>query len=81
MVEQKLQEIMSMGWNVNIEGKGKGRVYEMSYEATAYRVVTEEMDRMERVKCMYPIHTVSDKLIDLLHNLYEQIKNKESKGK
>ena len=34
----EIEKIMSEGWNFQIECKGKGRNYEMTYEATMHQV-------------------------------------------
>ncbi|QST02491.1 hypothetical protein IMZ31_23870 (plasmid) [Pontibacillus sp. ALD_SL1] len=34
----EIEKLMAEGWNIVIECKGKGRVYEMTYEATMKKV-------------------------------------------
>ncbi len=71
---EKLTELMSDGWNIHIECKGKGRTYEMTFEATAHKVPIEEMITEENIMCFYPIHAVGDSLEELLLNLKSNMK-------
>ena len=67
---EKLLRLMEQGWNIHIECKGKGRVYEMTFEAIANRVITDEMPEDEKVRAFYPTLPVFgatfDELIDKL---------------
>lgn len=38
MVMTEIEKLMAEGWNIQIECKGKGRKFEMSYEATMKKV-------------------------------------------
>lgn len=71
---------MERGWNIGIECKGKGRTYEMTFEATANKVVTDDMTKEEMVECMYNhIHTVGDTLEEIVDSLTQAINRKENK--
>lgn len=76
----KLYQLMERGWNIGIECKGKGRTYEMTFEATANKVVTDDMTKEEMVECMYNhIHTVGDTLEEIVDSLTQAINRKENK--
>lgn len=76
----KLYQLMERGWNIGIECKGKGRNYEMTFEATASKVVTDDMTKEEIVDCMYNhIHTVGDTLEEILDNLTVSISKRDSR--
>ncbi|MFS0657423.1 hypothetical protein AB1L07_02195 [Niallia alba] len=74
-----LYKIMESGWNIQLECKGKGREYEMSFEASAYKVVTSDMSEDDKIMAFYPIHAVGDTLEEITDSLLKQIKLKESK--
>lgn len=63
---KRLNELMEQGWNIFIECKGLGREYEMTFEATAHRVVTVEMTNEDKVKAFYPIHAVGKDFTELI---------------
>lgn len=69
----KLYKLMEDGWNIYIECKGKGREYEMTFEAKANKTISSNMDMEENVKYFYTIHVVSDTLDGLIENLVNKI--------
>lgn len=70
----KLYQLMEQGWNIHIECKGKGRNYEMTFEATANKVIREDMTSAEKISCLYTsAHAVGDNLKELLDNLEEKL--------
>ncbi|MEK3955651.1 MULTISPECIES: hypothetical protein [unclassified Psychrobacillus] len=75
---EKLQQLMEAGWNIHIECKGKGRSYEMSFEATATKVFVEMQD-LEKSPYAYldrfqPIHAVGNTMAELLLRLERKMK-------
>lgn len=73
-----LYKIMESGWNIHLECKGKGREYEMSFEASAYKITTNDMSEDDEIMAFYPIHAVGDTLEEITDSLMKQIKLKES---
>lgn len=67
---EKLLRLMEQGWNIHISCKGKGRVYEMTFEAIANKVITDEMSEDEKVRTFhqaFPVFGATfDELIDKL---------------
>ena len=61
--EQLLKQKMLEGWNIYIECKGKGRCYEMTYEATAHKVDASLEEKFYTVN-----HGIGDTLEELLKN-------------
>lgn len=77
---EQLTQLMARGWNIGIECKGKGRTYEMTYEATANKVSTDEMTKEELIDSMYNfVHAVGDTLEEVVDRLREQIDDREAK--
>lgn len=67
---EQLEELMREGWNINIECKAKGRVYEMTYEAHGGWVVSEDASTDEHVEAFYKqIHAVGDTFEEVVANL------------
>ena len=70
----KLYQLMELGWNIQIECKGKGREYEMTFEATANRILSDEMTAKEKAYCLFSsAHAVGNNLDELLANLEKQM--------
>lgn len=69
--EELLSKCMSEGWNIHIECKGLGRNYEMTYEATAYKVNWTPQEQI-----FNKVHGVGDSIKELLKNMFgEDIDN------
>jgi hypothetical protein len=71
-------EIMEMGWNVFLECKGRGREYEMTFEATASKVYQEGMTLEESMKSFYPVHAVGNTIEEIVEKLKYSIAEWES---
>lgn len=70
----RLQKLMEQGWNIHIECKGKGRGYEMTFEASANRVLNENMSEAEKTASLYSnTHAVGNTLSELLDELERKI--------
>lgn len=67
-IEARLKHLMSRGWNINIECKGRGRQYEFTYEATAVPVGKTILD-----SDFVTLHTVGDSLDELIDNLQREM--------
>ena len=67
--EDLLKQKMGEGWNISIECKGKGRVYEMSYEGNAYKVGSDFKDRPAQY---FYYHGVGNTIEDLLNNMFNK---------
>lgn len=79
---EDFHRIMEKGWNINIECKGKGREYEMTFEATATKVVSDDSTTDDFFYwSLYPIHAVHDNLKSLLAIIYEKVLEKEKLNK
>lgn len=65
MGEELLKRYMADGWNIDIECKGMGRTYGMTYEATAHHVDWSIEERIYNFK-----HGVGNTLEELLHDLF-----------
>lgn len=74
MVEKELKKIMTKGYDVVIECKGSGRMYEMTYEATARKVLPQNPTNKDVVDIFETYHAVGNNLKETLINL---LKNKE----
>ncbi|PLS18968.1 hypothetical protein CVD28_00780 [Bacillus sp. M6-12] len=72
---ESLKKLMEMGYNVGIECKGKGRVYEMSFEATATRIQQEDEEYKDYVlSTIYNhFHAVGDTVEEVSAGLLEQV--------
>ena len=80
MIESKsLKEIMELGYDVGIECKGRGRVYEMSFEATARRIQRQDEDYKEFVISTLGtlFHAVGDTIEETANALLQQIKERQ----
>ena len=74
-MDSRLKEVMKLGYDVMVECKGKGRVYEMTYEATARKVLPQNPTNDDIVNSFKTYHTVGDTLAEVGENLYQQIKS------
>lgn len=76
---EKLHRLMERGWNIGIECKGKGRNFEMTFEATANKIVTDDMSQKEVKDCMFNvIYTVGDTLEEIVDSLTAAINKREA---
>ena len=73
MIEERLKYLMNKEWNIIIECKGKGREYQLTYEAIARKVVPSDATPQELLRSVYPIHVVADTLEELLDILERKI--------
>ena len=64
--EERLKRLMTDGWNIHIECKGKGREYKLSFKAHMQRAIAKE-DNFKEYFCS--IHAVGDTLDKLLNEL------------
>ena len=64
----EIEKLMSEGWNINIECKGRGRTYEMTYEATMTKVGGDVISNFYTNH-----HAVGDSLDELARNLRKTI--------
>lgn len=72
----RLNQLMEQGWNIHIECKGKGKGYEMTFEASARRVFNENMTHAEKITSMCRnTHAVGNTLSELLDVLEEKLKD------
>ena len=77
---EKLELLMQRGWNIGIECKGKGRTYEMTYEASASKVIGEDATNLEILKNVHNLaHSVGNTLDELIDALTLQIDRIEGK--
>ena len=65
--EEKLLQKMQEGWNINIECKGKGRNYSLTYEATAYE--TGQPNCFNNI--LTSRHAIGNTLSELICNLFD----------
>jgi hypothetical protein len=66
----KLTQLMGQGWNINIKCKGKGRNFEMTFEAVAQKVLVPGMTTPEQISCMVnQVHAVGNTMKQVLENL------------
>lgn len=66
----KLTQLMGQGWNINIECKGKGRNFEMTFEAVAQKVLVPGMTTSEQISCMVnQVHAVGNTMKQVIENL------------
>lgn len=73
----RIQELMAAGWDIRIECKGKGRSYEMTYEASGTQVLQDGMTNKEKMAClMTQVHAVGNTIDELLGKLEKQIAEK-----
>jgi hypothetical protein len=68
-VEKLLKDKMIEGFNINIECKGKGRVYEYTYEGSAYHVDLPLEDRLYEFA---KFHGVGNTIEELLISMFEE---------
>ena len=68
-VEERLKELMAKGYDINIECKGIGRNFAMSYEATVKRSAPKPEDKSDFSWLMVQSHAVGNSLNELLDNL------------
>lgn len=68
----EIEQLMLEGWNIHIECKGKGRTYEMTYEATMTKV---DGDFLENFYTNH--HAVGNTLDELAHNLRKTIQTND----
>ena len=69
-VEERLRELMAKGYDISIKGKGVGRNYAMTYEATAMHSSPVAPEGECRVSwMMMQSHAVADSLDELLDKL------------
>lgn len=67
---EKLTQLMGQGWNINIECKGKGRKFEMTFEAVARKVLVPGMTTSEQISSMVnQVHAVGNTMKQVLENL------------
>jgi len=76
-IEDKIKHLMERGWNLNIECKGKGRVYEMTYEVTAYKVPSKDSTMEEKIKSFYPKYAIGNNLENVIDDLAKEINKSE----
>jgi uncharacterized protein YoaH (UPF0181 family) len=73
----RIQDLMAAGWDIRIECKGKGRSYEMTYEAVATQVLQDSMTEKEKISClMTQAFAVGNTIDELLCKLEKQIAKK-----
>jgi hypothetical protein len=66
----KLTQLMGQGWNINIKCKGKGRNFEMTFEAVAQKVLVPGMTTPEQISCMVnQVHAVGNTMKQVLEKL------------
>lgn len=71
---------MQKGWNTTIECKAVGRVYAMTYEASAHQVLREDATTEEMVQAFYSTVAVGNTLDELVTNLENNITIRELGG-
>lgn len=73
----KLTQLMGQGWNINIECKGKGRNFEMTFEAIARKVLVPGMTTSEQISCMVnQVHAVGNTMNQVLEKLESKMKTR-----
>lgn len=78
MIESKsLQRIMELGYDVGFECKGKGREYEMTFEASARRIQRQDEDYREYLVSTFAttFHAVGDTIEETANLLLNQIES------
>lgn len=72
-MEDRLKELMKMGYNIHIECRGKGRTYEMTYNVTANKIMVSGMSMEEKLECYYSIEVCGNTLEEAIGNLEKEI--------
>lgn len=72
---KELQAIMASGWDVHIECKGKGRTFDMTYEANAKKVIEDVVTAsiFEKMLSLCPINVVGDTMHECITQLQQKI--------
>jgi len=65
---KELEELMSEGWDVFVECKGKGRECAMTYEGTMFKVDGNPVEKL-----IPKHHAVGDTVEELVENLRDTI--------
>lgn len=74
--EERLQALMKKGFDINIECKGIGRNFAMSYEASMKRSSPIVPDGENHILWMMPSHAVGNTLDELLDKLEANLEDK-----
>ncbi|MGD7046932.1 hypothetical protein FZC83_01740 [Rossellomorea marisflavi] len=72
-VEERLQALMAKGYDINIECKGMGRSYSMSYEASVKRSAPKPNDKSGFSWLVVQSHAVGNTLNELIDKLEENL--------
>lgn len=76
--EERLQQLMQRGWNITIECKSIGRVYAMTYEASAHKVPAEDIETDQTILAFYSTHALGNTMDELITNLENNISIRET---
>jgi hypothetical protein len=76
--EERLQRLMQRGWNITIECKSIGRVYAMTYEASAHKVPAEDTTTEGLIQAFYSAHALGNTMDELVTNLENNISIRET---
>lgn len=72
-MEDRLQALMKMGYNIHIECRGKGRTYEMTYNVTANKIMVSGMSMEEKLDCYYTMEVCGKTLDEVIDKLEKEI--------
>lgn len=64
---------MSLGWNITIQCKGKGEAYQLTYEASARRVIPRKATTEDLYRSMVKFEVIGDSLEELVTALEKKI--------
>lgn len=72
--EERLKTLMEKGYDIHIECKGKGRNYEMTYEASMRRSTPNPEDESDFSWLITQSHAVGNTLDELVENLEKNLR-------
>jgi hypothetical protein len=73
MIEERLKKLMSLGWNIMIQCKGKGEAYQLTYEASAKLAIPRKATTEDLYRSMVKIEALGDTLEELITALEKKI--------
>jgi len=73
MIEERLKKLMSLGWNIMIQCKGKGEAYQLTYEASAKLAIPRKATTEDLYRSMVKIEALGDTLEELVTTLEKKI--------
>lgn len=77
-MNDSMAKLMEAGYNIFLECKGKGRVYEMTFEGTLSKAVPDKPTIEELVEGVYTLaHAVGNSVEDVCDQLLEQVSTRK----